>query len=340
MPTTMNMDAIDFTDAKDPFSPESDENNPPDVIVRSSDNVDFHTHKTILSFGSPVFRDMFALPEPSGEEANQMRDGKPVVQLPETSKTVEKLLILCYPRFASSYSFRDLDGVDDAYVAADKYQITGGQKLLKELLIDPRFLQANPHRVYAIACHRGIRDVAKAAAVESLKLPAYVPNLAVPEFKMISAHQLRLLEDFHHRCSTDIADRVRASSAAVTDERVLDEDASVWWSTSNAGHSANCGATVRHLEDPLGGYLGTIVTPPAWFSQHIERAEQVLRTRPDTASIPSVINDLTEPTLKAMSECPKCIREGYNDLGTLARNTYSHARFMQIKILSKFSFVE
>ncbi|KAJ6590241.1 hypothetical protein B0H10DRAFT_806516 [Mycena sp. CBHHK59/15] len=52
------MDLVEFTDAKDPFSPESDENNPSDIVLRSSDNVDFHTHKTILSFGSPVFRDM------------------------------------------------------------------------------------------------------------------------------------------------------------------------------------------------------------------------------------------------------------------------------------------
>ncbi|KAJ6590233.1 hypothetical protein B0H10DRAFT_2233719 [Mycena sp. CBHHK59/15] len=186
------MDLVEFTNAKDPFSPDSDENNPSDIILRSSNNVDFHTHKTILSFGSPVFRDMFALPEPSGDEANQTRDGKPVVQLPECSKAVEKLLMLCYPCFATNSVFRDLDGVDDTYVAVDKYQIMA-------------VMQANPHRVYAIACHCRIGGVAKATAMETFKFPAYVPDLVVPEFRIISAHQLRLLDEFRHRCSREIA---------------------------------------------------------------------------------------------------------------------------------------
>ncbi|KAF8156414.1 hypothetical protein K438DRAFT_1986836 [Mycena galopus ATCC 62051] len=107
-------------DARDPFSPSSNEENPPDVILRCSDLVDFHTHKAVLSFASPVFRDTWSF---------------------RNFKTIEKFLVLCYPAsHLSSYGLRDLDGVDGAYEAAGKYQIEGGQKLLEQLLGEPSFL--------------------------------------------------------------------------------------------------------------------------------------------------------------------------------------------------------
>lgn len=39
-----------------------------DIILRSSDNVDFHVYKFLLSLVSPVFKSMFALPQISLEE--------------------------------------------------------------------------------------------------------------------------------------------------------------------------------------------------------------------------------------------------------------------------------
>ncbi|KAH9018773.1 hypothetical protein EDB83DRAFT_2232001, partial [Lactarius deliciosus] len=45
-----------------------------DVIVRSSDHVDFCVHKAILATSSPVFNDMFSLAQPSNHEAV---DGSP-----------------------------------------------------------------------------------------------------------------------------------------------------------------------------------------------------------------------------------------------------------------------
>ncbi|KAI0698249.1 hypothetical protein BC835DRAFT_1466668 [Cytidiella melzeri] len=36
-----------------------------DVVFRTSDHVDFHVHKLILSIASPFFTGMFSLPQPS-----------------------------------------------------------------------------------------------------------------------------------------------------------------------------------------------------------------------------------------------------------------------------------
>jgi hypothetical protein len=114
--------------------------------------VDFHVHKAILSFESIFFRDMFSLPEPVGEDANLFRDGKPVVTLNESSQAVRKLLVLCYPRYTSDELVSSFDGVDDAYVAADKHMVTQGQDLLEKLLADrrkapsPRLCHRHPSR--------------------------------------------------------------------------------------------------------------------------------------------------------------------------------------------------
>ncbi|KAI0255963.1 hypothetical protein BJV78DRAFT_1113987, partial [Lactifluus subvellereus] len=42
-----------------------------DIILRSSDQVNFHVYKVILSVASPFFKDMFSLPQPVGADDRQ-----------------------------------------------------------------------------------------------------------------------------------------------------------------------------------------------------------------------------------------------------------------------------
>ncbi|KAJ7919607.1 hypothetical protein B0H13DRAFT_1988404 [Mycena leptocephala] len=296
-----------FTDASDPFSPTSDQVNPPDVIVRSSDMVDFHAHKSILSFGSVVFKDMFAFPEPTGAAANVTRDGKPVVSLPESSKTVEKLLILCYPRFTTTYLFRDLDGVDEAYMSAGKYQIPGGQQMIAQLLEDPGFLEKEPHRVFAIACHRGLEKVAKLAATQTLKLPRYVPNISVPELRLITAYQLRLLEDFHYRCAESIGELLQEYTYPV-----------------DAGFLS---------------YPDQYTEYSAWLRGHIARVREAAAIRPHPDAISKAMAELSAATLTAMSDCPKCVQLSPGSLGVEAFSLQMKATQVYAKVLGQFSFV-
>src|SRR6267142_1704713 len=70
-----------------------------DVILRSSDSVDFYVMKVVLSLASSVFDAMFLLHQ--GEEMNEGRDevknGLPIIQLEEGSATLCSLLQLVYP---------------------------------------------------------------------------------------------------------------------------------------------------------------------------------------------------------------------------------------------------
>jgi len=74
------------TDANAPF-----DNPDADVIIRSSDNVDFRVFKLVLSLASPFFTVMFGLPQgPAGSinEKQETRNGIPVIQVTENSQVM------------------------------------------------------------------------------------------------------------------------------------------------------------------------------------------------------------------------------------------------------------
>ena len=64
------------------------------LIIRSSDNIDFRVHKSLLVMTSPFFKDLLSLPQPSDGETV---DGLHIIQLPETSELLNSLLSILYP---------------------------------------------------------------------------------------------------------------------------------------------------------------------------------------------------------------------------------------------------
>ena len=64
------------------------------LIIRSSDLVDFRVHKSVLAMASPFFEDLLSLPQPSDSE---IVDGLPVVQFSESSELLNSLLSTLYP---------------------------------------------------------------------------------------------------------------------------------------------------------------------------------------------------------------------------------------------------
>ena len=64
------------------------------LVIRSSDFVDFRVHKSVLVMTSPFFKDLLSLPQPSDSETV---DGLPVVQLSEISELLNILVSILYP---------------------------------------------------------------------------------------------------------------------------------------------------------------------------------------------------------------------------------------------------
>ena len=68
-----------------------------DVILRSSDNVDFRVFKLFLSLASPFFATLFDIPRYTEVGDQEVKDGLAVVHVTEDSKTLDALLRFCYP---------------------------------------------------------------------------------------------------------------------------------------------------------------------------------------------------------------------------------------------------
>ncbi|KIM90357.1 hypothetical protein PILCRDRAFT_812095 [Piloderma croceum F 1598] len=172
-----------------------------DIIIRSSDNVDFRVFKMFLSYASPIFRDMFALPQVSkGENSNEMRDGLPIVQVTEEKETLEKLLSMCYPMaVVGPPELGALENVHGLLEAAIKYNVEGVEKRVRGWLVAPRFLADNPLRVFAIACRYKFVEEAKVAARSTLsKLILTGPY--GPELEFMTAGKFFHLLQYHAQC--------------------------------------------------------------------------------------------------------------------------------------------
>jgi hypothetical protein len=64
------------------------------LVIRSSDLVNFKVHKSILAMASPFFKDLLSLPQPPDSESV---DGLPVVRLSEDSELLSTLVSMLYP---------------------------------------------------------------------------------------------------------------------------------------------------------------------------------------------------------------------------------------------------
>jgi hypothetical protein len=64
------------------------------LVIRSSDFVNFKVHKPVLAVASPFFEDLLSLPQPADSESV---DGLPVVQVSEDSELLNTLVSMLYP---------------------------------------------------------------------------------------------------------------------------------------------------------------------------------------------------------------------------------------------------
>ncbi|KAG8908619.1 hypothetical protein FRB99_004907 [Tulasnella sp. 403] len=130
-----------------------------DCILRSSDGVHFKTHRLILSLASPVFNDMFGIPQGDRVECEI-----PVIDLTESSDTVLAMLQLFYP--STSPQIKSCKLAFDLINAADKYmlELSSLRPFLSEVFLDVETLKTNPLAVYALAWKLGMKQEAEKAS--------------------------------------------------------------------------------------------------------------------------------------------------------------------------------
>ena len=130
-----------------------------DVILRSSNGVDFYAHQYILSLASPFFRDLFSLKRHTPPEPNTT-DTDSVIPVDENSDAIEGILRLCYPVHEPEMS--DLSNVVALLGVAHKYDMITVKHRLRTPL--KSFIATSPLQIFAFACTYELEDIACEAA--------------------------------------------------------------------------------------------------------------------------------------------------------------------------------
>ncbi|KAG9313123.1 hypothetical protein JVU11DRAFT_6573 [Chiua virens] len=171
-----------------------------DIILRSSDNVDFRIFKLFLSLASPFFETLFDLPQPAkAKEDQKTKDGLVVVPVTECSKTLDALLRFCYPStLTDDPNLEVLEDVTDVLEAAKKYSLESLEKKICRTLSNPKILNAESLRFFAIAHRGGLREETRLAAKYTLT-QSLVPSW-FKEIGLITAADLLALLTYHRFC--------------------------------------------------------------------------------------------------------------------------------------------
>lgn len=148
-----------------------------DIVLRSSDSVDFYVFKSVLMVASPIFRDMVTISMPPSPAAANVggdttKDGLPIIPMYESSAPVlDTLMRILYP--VVSPRLDDLGIALGVFSAAKKYEMTYASDIAEEGLI--RLAKSGsaalPIQLYILASGQGLTRLARCAAFESLKYP-------------------------------------------------------------------------------------------------------------------------------------------------------------------------
>ncbi len=164
-----------------------------DVVLRTSDQVDFYVRKGILAEASMIFEDMFGIAQGGNVNGESVT---PVISMTENSCTIDFLLRVYYP--VDNSQLETGEDALSALEAARKYMMDYAMKEAKKQFII--HAEKEPLRMYAIACSRGLHEEMRMAAKASLSRPLEDSHEYVKELDDISANAYLRLRDYHRRC--------------------------------------------------------------------------------------------------------------------------------------------
>jgi hypothetical protein len=169
-----------------------------DVILQSSDIVSFRVHKLVLAISSPLFKDMFSLPQPRDAE---VIDGLPVVRVSEDAEVLHSLLTVLYPiPFVITDSY---EKTLDLLSASQKYDMATVLSTVRSEIGHQLPTTEAAFRAYAIAYSKQLGPEMETAARLTLDHPMTF-EVITDNLPLFEGSALRDLARFRKRCCDNI----------------------------------------------------------------------------------------------------------------------------------------
>jgi len=225
-----------------------------DLILTSSDDVEFRVFGRILSEASIVFKDMMQLGNatPSGGLNN--------VALSENAEILDLVLRFIYP--IPDPQVTSFDTLKLLMDTADKYFLKGMMHSLKNILIQPAFAEPQPLRAYALACIHGLQDEAKIISRHCLKTDILQQGDIYEELAIITGKDLLRLIKLHQTRATQIISILNTTSPSPCTGSGATSGTPLWWTEFRA----------RAKEEVRSRPLGDTIFQPKFLAACVSAA--------------------------------------------------------------------
>jgi len=262
-----------------------------DLIVRSSDGVQFRVFKIILSLASTVFADMFSVPLPTSPDLHDDDDSDEVVQVVPVSERSEDLdLFLRHLYPVPPPDTVPLKSVGILAEFARKYQVDALEESIMQYLTN--YVDHDPVGVYAIAVQYEHKGIAADAARACLNLP--FSRLQSPCLQYATVQHMSELFGYYAACAEAacaIASKRKWLYPCVRD--------GYYYSTrvgaQQTCQSCNTPDFINRVSGSQGKKYG-----PRWLWSYLHRSALMLARHPTAGAVTS-----EEFVLKA-NDCPSC----------------------------------
>ncbi|KAI9434595.1 hypothetical protein H4582DRAFT_2080604 [Lactarius indigo] len=227
-----------------------------DVVLQSSDLVNFRVQRSILATSSPFFGDLLSLPQPPGP---QLVDGLPVVHLPEDAEVLNSLITMLYP--VPPELPDSGDKILTLLAACQKYEMTAVQSSIRAEVRRRGLLSptgAESFRLFAVAYRHRLIPEMKAAARLTLGYPMTFEYLG-EVLRSFEGCALLDLSRFRQCCRRGIISRLKVSMDC------RNGPSKVW---VGCPLTNRCRRTPTHISEDNTGDAGR---PPLWLRDMFSR---------------------------------------------------------------------
>ncbi|EJF59655.1 hypothetical protein BD309DRAFT_492868 [Dichomitus squalens] len=279
-----------------------------DIVLRSSDGVEFLVHKRLLRIASRVLTQLIPLarmPPPSSSSGRRHKKERPVLDLADSSENLDLFLRFIYPILEPSIMLNEVYTILEL---STKYDAPSVAQRMRPHLLRPDHLEADPYVIYALATYAHMQDIAAVAARHTLSHPI-PPTLKLTE--MAEGTDLVRLLEYRKKCV----------AAAVSVTRIADDNVP-WWvqlQWRRFCFLSECWECAKLLPGRSLKWhrtaCGTVRVPDYWV-EYMAAAGAALVEKLD----PKVAKDrrLLQPAIECAMRCSKCAAAAWKDVEDFA----------------------